>query len=102
MKSDIIVKIGAVSGILACVGEFTVETYAASNYPGYSAISQSISRLGTLESPFYSLITSWSVVFTVLITVFAYGFWTAFKNDFLGYPTKNKSPEKLFRAFTNQ
>ncbi|MCG2461243.1 DUF998 domain-containing protein [Flavobacteriaceae bacterium F89] len=75
-------RLGAVSGILACVGGFVVETYAASNYPGYSPISQSISRLGSLESPLYYLITGWSVVFTILITVFAYGFYTAFRNEF--------------------
>ncbi len=84
MKYNITAKIGAVSGILACVGEFAVETYAAFHYRGYSAISQSISRLGAHESPFYILITSWSVVFTFLISLFAYGFWIAFKKDFLG------------------
>ena len=84
MKYNITAKIGAVSGILACLGEFAVETYAAFHYPGYSAISQSISRLGSYESPFYILITSWSVVFTFLISLFAYGFWIAFKRDFKG------------------
>lgn len=78
-----IIRIGAISGILALVGEFAIEIYAAANYPGYSSISQSISRLGAHESPFHLLITNWSLVFTLFISLFAYGFWTAFKNDFI-------------------
>lgn len=82
MSVNFKVKLGGILGILACVGQIAIEIYAASKNPDYNAISQTISYLGTLESPTYILMVIWSVLFSLLFLLFTLGFWHFFQSRF--------------------
>jgi hypothetical protein len=64
---------GFVLGALAMVGDFLVPALLAIRYPGYSHLRDTISTLGTIESPVRALTSVWLVWFGVCFLVFAAG-----------------------------
>lgn len=73
------IKFGAWSCIMACIGEFAVEIYAASQLGDYDSFRQTISYLGHTDSPTNTLITLWGVGFSTLFVFFGLGFGKAFR-----------------------
>ena len=65
--------IGFVLGAMAMVGDFLVPALLALRCPGYSQLRDTISTLGTIESPVKSLTSIWLVVLGVCFFVFAAG-----------------------------
>jgi hypothetical protein len=65
--------ISFVIGASAMVGDFLVPTLLARKYPGYSHLRDTISTLGTTESPVKSQTSVWLVGFGVCLLVFAAG-----------------------------
>lgn len=74
------IKFGAWSCIMACIGEFAVEIYAASQLEDYDSFCQTISYLGHTDSSLNGSMTFWGAVFTLLFVFFAMGFGKAFKH----------------------
>lgn len=76
--SSIWIKAGALSCLLACVGDLVVPVLLAQAYPGYESVTQSESMLGAAGSPVAVWFTAWSVCLAVLFFVFAWGLQQAF------------------------
>ncbi|WP_191907036.1 DUF998 domain-containing protein [Adhaeribacter soli] len=68
----------AICGWLACIGDFAVTFFLKSLYPGYNSLYQTISYLGTSDSPVAGYMNAWSVNFFILLAIFAAGFYRAF------------------------
>ena len=64
---------GFVLGALAMVGDFLIPALLARKYPGYSHLRDTISTLGTAESPVRALTSMWLVGLGVCFLVFAAG-----------------------------
>ncbi len=64
---------GFVLGAIAMVGDFLIPALLAMRYPGYSHLRDTISTLGTIESPVRSLTSVWLVGLGVCLLVFAVG-----------------------------
>ena len=65
--------IGFLLGALAMVGDFLIPALLAMRYPGYSHLRDTISTLGTIESPVRSLISMWLVALGVCFLIFSAG-----------------------------
>lgn len=65
--------VGLALGMIAMLGDFAVPWMLARRYPGYSHIRDTISTLGTRESPVKSHISLWLIVLGVCFLVFAAG-----------------------------
>ena len=63
--------IGFVIGALAMIGDFLVPALLAMRYPGYNHLRDTISTLGTIESPVRSLTSMWLVGLGVCFLIFA-------------------------------
>lgn len=64
---------GFVLGAVAMVGDFLVPALLATRYPGYSHLRDTISTLGTIESPVKAIVSVWLVGLGVCFLVFAAG-----------------------------
>ena len=73
--------VAAGCGWLACIGDFAVTFFLKSFYPGYNPIYQTISYLGTSDSPVAGYMNAWSVSLFILLAVFAGGFYRAFSDQ---------------------
>ena len=78
IHSSIWIKAGALSCLLACVGDLVVPVLLAGSYPGYDSVAQSESLLGAAGSPVAVWFTVWSVCLALLFFVFARGLHQAF------------------------
>jgi Protein of unknown function (DUF998) len=67
------IKIGLAAGFLACTGDFIVASILGLLYPGYNFLKDSMSMLGTSDSPFSSAMAMWGVIFTLLFFLFGKG-----------------------------
>ena len=73
-KKSFLVYISAIACLLACAGDFLTLFLLGRSYPGYSQLSDSISKLGTSESPVSGIFSAWWVIYGLLIMLFAFGF----------------------------
>jgi len=64
---------GLVLGAIAMAGDFVVPSILARNYPGYSHLRDTISTLGTPESPVKHPLRVWLIVFGICFLGFAVG-----------------------------
>ena len=62
-----------ISGAIAMVGDFVVPSVIARSYPGYSLLRDTISTLGTNNSPVRAKTTMWLIILGVFFLVFALG-----------------------------
>lgn len=74
MKENIL-WIGIVSFWLFFVMEVVTDIWFGSQYPGYNWKTQSLSYLGQRGSPVEHWVQLCSILFTILITLFAYSFY---------------------------
>lgn len=65
--------VALVLGIIAMVGDFVVPSILARSYPGYSHLRDTISTLGTNESPVKGQVRGWLIVLGLCFLVFAAG-----------------------------
>jgi hypothetical protein len=72
MKTHL-VWVALVLGTVAMVGDFVVPSILARKYPGYSPLRDTISTLGTRESPVKKQTTLWLIVLGVCFLAFAAG-----------------------------
>ena len=79
LKNAELIKFGAWSCIMACIGEFAIEMYASSQLADYDSFRQTISYLGHTSSSLNGLMTFWGGIFTLLLVFFAIGFGKVFK-----------------------
>ena len=77
-KRSIAVYISAIACLIACAGDFLMLFLPGRYYPGYSQLSDSISKLGTSASPVSGIFSAWWVIYGLLIILFAFGFRKAF------------------------
>ncbi len=74
-RRKIILWIGIISFWLFFVMEIATDIWFGSKFPGYNWKTQSLSYLGQSGSPMEQWVLLWGVVFTTLITFFAYTFY---------------------------
>lgn len=74
----IVVISGAISCIVACVGDLLFTFILGSRYTGYNQLSDVISFLGSSKSPYSDIISLWWIILGALILMFATGLRTAF------------------------
>lgn len=76
MKRKIIILwLGIISYWLFFILEIVTDIWFGSKLPGYNWKTQSLSFLGQSGSPLEQWVLVWGVVFTTLITLFAYTFY---------------------------
>jgi hypothetical protein len=66
-------RVGFLLGTIAMVGDFVVPSILGRSYPGYSHLRDTISTLGTAESPVKSQTKVWLMVLGVCFLVFTVG-----------------------------
>jgi hypothetical protein len=74
----VVVILGALACLAACVGDFLFTFLLGSRYPGYNQITDVMSLLGTSGSPVSHIISLWWIILGFLIIIFAIGFRFAF------------------------
>jgi hypothetical protein len=80
MKKKIL-WIGIISFLLFFVLEIATDIWFGAKFPGYNWKTQSISYLGQSGSPLEKWVLVWGVVFTLLITLFAYTFYQTHRSN---------------------
>jgi len=70
-----IIWIGLVSIWLFFILEITTDIVFGLKFPGYNWKTQSLSYLGQSGSPIEYWVTSWGILFSVLISLFAFAFY---------------------------
>ena len=80
-KRKNILWIGILSFCLLFVMEIATDIWFGSNYPGYNWKTQSLSYLGQTGSPVEKWVSIWGVLFTILLTLFAYSFYQLNKSN---------------------
>ncbi len=73
------IKVAAWAGIVVCIGEFLTIFIFGAYYPGYSQLKDTMSMLGTSESPVSVEISTWWVIMGLSFIFFATGFYKAFR-----------------------
>ena len=73
------IQLGFIACWLLILGEWLTDFYFATRYPGYRWQTESISYLGQRGSPVELQVTIWGACFTLLLVLYAYGFWQAFR-----------------------
>ena len=76
--SEKYVKIAAIIGIIACVGDFLFLFVFASYEPGYNHLKDTMSSLGASASPVSTEISVWWIIMGFLFIFFGIGFRFAF------------------------
>ena len=80
MSNKRFIKVAAVSGILACIIDFVITYILATYYPGYSHLTDTMSKLGATNSPVGKLISGWWLVLCIMLLVFTLGFYLKYKH----------------------
>lgn len=75
-------KISAVACFIACIGDFLLTIILGYFYPGYNHLKLVMSELGTAKSPVAVWISTWWLIYGLLIIIFGIGLGKAlnFKN----------------------
>jgi hypothetical protein len=74
----IMIRIAAVMGILACVGDLSMVHLLETWYPGYKPLCQAMSDLGHEGSPVAGIVSAGWVVMGLMFIIFGYGFYQRF------------------------
>ncbi len=80
MKHKGFIKIAAVTGIFACFADYAITYILAIYYPGYSHLTDTMSKLGATKSPVGKLMSGWWVLLCLLLLIFAVGFYFRFRH----------------------
>ena len=81
MHKNTWILLGVWSCLIVCAGDFIVTFFLGIFYPGYNSLKQSMSVLGTSQSPVAYGMVLWGFVFSMLFILFATGFRKAFPSD---------------------
>lgn len=66
--------------ITACLGDFLITYFLGASYPGYSHLSDTLSKMGSLISPVSKLMSTWWIILGSMFVVFGITFWKSFVN----------------------
>jgi hypothetical membrane protein len=77
-RDDLLIRISAVMGILACVGDACMIHLLGTWYPGYKPLFQAMSDLGHDGSPVAGIVSTCWVIMGLMFISFGYGFYRAF------------------------
>lgn len=77
-EKRILVISGFIACLVACFGDFLALFIFGPRFQGYSQIYDTMSRLGSSESPVSGIISSWWIILGLLIIIFSIGFRVAF------------------------
>lgn len=80
-KRENILWVGIISFWIFIVTEVATDIWFGSQYPGYNWKTQSLSYLGQSGSPIEQWVRLWGILFTILITFFAYSFYQLNKSN---------------------
>lgn len=72
------VLVGFIAYCIFCVAEIITDFVFVANYPGYDVRRQTLSYLGQSNSPIGHWVEYWGIAFTLLLLLFAWGFYTAY------------------------
>jgi hypothetical membrane protein len=78
ISRKVIVLSGAFACFAGCIGDFLSLFILGPEYPGYSQLYNTMSSLGSSESPVSNIISAWWVILGILMILFAFGFRAAF------------------------
>jgi hypothetical protein len=74
MASTVLVITGLLAAFIACIGDFILLSYLGVKRPNYSHIEDTMSELGTKESPYRLMLLIWWIVFGLLLVYFGFVF----------------------------
>lgn len=77
-KSRILIRVGAICGILACIVDATASTVLGNRIPDYNHLRSPLSQLGIRSSPVAHEIAFWWVMMGILIMLFGLSIYLAF------------------------
>ena len=70
-------KISAIACFIACIGDFLVTIVLGCFYPRYNHLKFTMSELATVKSPVAIWISTWWIIYGILIIIFGIGFGKA-------------------------
>jgi hypothetical membrane protein len=76
--SNLMIRISAVIGVLACLGDLYMIYFLGNQYPAYKPFLQAMSDLGHAGSPVARLVSTDWVIMGLMFIIFGYGFYRAF------------------------
>ncbi len=77
-NGTLLIRLSALIGVLACLGNVYIVYILGSWCPGYSPFFQAMSDLGHEDSPVARMVSTWWVIMGVMFIIFGYGFYRAF------------------------
>ncbi len=78
LADTLLIRISAVIGIAACLGDLFMTYLLETWYPGFKPLFQPMSELGERGSPVAGITSAWWVIMGLMFILFGYGFHRAF------------------------
>jgi hypothetical membrane protein len=77
-RSAWMIRISAVIGVLACLGDLCMIHILGTRYPGYKPFFQAMSDMGHEGSPVARIVSTGWILMGLMFIIFGYGFYRAF------------------------
>jgi hypothetical protein len=77
-RGALMIRISAVIGVLACLGDLCMIYLLGTRYPGYKPLLQAMSDMGHEGSPVARIVSTEWIIMGLMFIIFGYGFYRAF------------------------